>query len=252
MKLQKRVPALLLAVLLLCTACVGAFAHDVPDESKKGTITVTMTYDGRPVPGGALTLYRVGDIAQDDGNYSFVLNDAFKESGADLTDITSDTLAQELARYAANERIEAVGTQRIGNDGTAVFEELELGLYLVVQSQAAAGYYRAAPFLVSVPMMENGKYVYEIDASPKVELEKAPVTPPGEPDKPTPEEPDHPTPDEPGTPVTPGTPGTPTEPTLPQTGQLNWPVPVLVVLGLALVAVGWALRFGRKQSEHEK
>ena len=39
---------------------------------------------------------------------------------------------------------------------------------------------------------------------------------------------------------------------LPQTGQLNWPVPVLVVLGLALFSLGWGLRFGRRKDSHEK
>ena len=48
------------------------------------------------------------------------------------------------------------------------------------------------------------------------------------------------------TPVpTPGpTPGV----TLPRTGQLNWPVPVLTLLGVGLFAAGWLLRFGRGRS----
>jgi hypothetical protein len=34
---------------------------------------------------------------------------------------------------------------------------------------------------------------------------------------------------------------------LPQTGQLNWPIPVLVILGLAMFSVGWNLRFGKRR-----
>ncbi len=44
-------------------------------------------------------------------------------------------------------------------------------------------------------------------------------------------------------------PPAPTDPKLPQTGQLNWPVPVLVVLGLLLLAAGWVTRFGKRQNE---
>ena len=74
-----------------------------------------------------------------------------------------------------------------------------------------------------------------------------------------PEQPDSPdTPVSPGTPdnpVSPGTPdtpvssGTPDKPVLPQTGQLNWPVPVLACSGVLLFAIGWVLnRQGKKQS----
>ena len=51
------------------------------------------------------------------------------------------------------------------------------------------------------------------------------------------------------TPVTPVTPGKPTpKPTLPQTGQLWWPVPLLLLAGLGLLIVG--LR--HRRTKHEK
>ena len=43
------------------------------------------------------------------------------------------------------------------------------------------------------------------------------------------------------------TPPAPTDPRLPYTGQLNWPVPVLTVLGLGLLALGLARR---RKSRH--
>lgn len=85
-------------------------------------------------------------------------------------------------------------------DGEIAFTGLELGLYLLVQHKAAKGYETAAPFLVSVPMEEDGVLRYDVDASPKVELEKKPEP-------------------------TSTTPPAPTDPRLPYTGQLNWPVP---------------------------
>ena len=54
--------------------------------------------------------------------------------------------------------------------------------------------------------------------------------------------PDHPAaPGNPDSPVLPGHPDNPVMSSLPQTGQLNWPVPVLAVSGVVLFAFGWAL-----------
>lgn len=54
-------------------------------------------------------------------------------------------------------------------------------------------------------------------------------------------------------PAAPEEPETPAEPSpgtkLPQTGQLNWPVPVLTVLGLCLILAGWELRVGKQSYE---
>lgn len=111
--------------------------------------------------------------------------------------------------------------------------DLELGLYLVVQTQAAEGYEPVDPFLISLPMQEEGVYVYEVNATPKMsELVEAAEE--------TAEE------------TTAQTAQTPTSgATLPQTGQLNWPIPVLVALGLGLFSLGWVLRYGKKTG-HEK
>lgn len=143
--------------------------------------------------------------------------------------------------------------QAVDNDGNAVFEDLELGLYLVAQTKASAGYKAVNPFLVSLPLAEDGQWLYDVDASPKVgaytpETPETPDTPstPVSPDSPsTPATPDSPdVPNEPSTPAdtdTPAQPGRPANPALPKTGQLNWPVPVMAVSGLLLFAFGWAL-----------
>lgn len=68
------------------------------------------------------------------------------------------------------------------------------------------------------------------------------------PDNPT--QPDQPSgPDNPVGPNNPTGPGGPTGPTLPQTGQLWWPVPVLLAAGLLLVVIGLLRRRG---TDHEE
>ena len=228
----------LYVMAMLGTTRMTAYAQEVPDMTKKGSIHLTMQLDKEAVTGGTFTLYRAGVVDEDNGNYSFVPEEAFRNwgdsfgdgnsfgeadsfgKGNPLGEADSVRLAESLAGYVRKQGM--TGTIReIGQDGTVSFADLELGLYLLVQDVAAKGYNKAAPFLVSVPMTENGSYIYDVDASPKVELTKASVKP---------EQPE-----------------TPTGPKLPQTGQLNWPIPLLVVAGLCLLSVGWLLRFGEKQ-----
>ena len=82
---------------------------------------------------------------------------------------------------------------------------------------------------MSVPLWDKDHYLYEINVSEKFEIKKTSSSP--------------------GTPSTPGTSETPNQPggKLPQTGQVNWPMPVLLTLGLALIVTGTALK---KKAKH--
>ena len=287
--LRRRVAALLLMLCLLAAGALPALATsvnirlvDASGNPATGTIRVAL-YDSakdKALSGGQLTLYRVAEVKRKNGDLSFEYCGDFYGCGIALGDLTDSTLADQLLEYMPQG---ARGTTKtVDADGNAAFEDLELGLYLIVQSKASKGYAPIKPFLVSLPMAENGKWNYEVDASPKVggyipvNPDTPPVPPTPVPDKPgTPEQPTEPTnpdtpknPDGPDSPVSPGSPDSPVAPGnpdnpaapgkpdnpalagrpdgvvmngLPQTGQLNWPVPVLAVSGMLLFAAGWVL-----------
>lgn len=267
--IRKRLAAVLAALTLLVWCAAPAVALEVVDLSRTGSIKVSL-YDSETseaVGGGTLTLYRVAKVQKDNANLSFVYTNGFEDCGVELGDLSEGELAGRLA-----EKIAATAestTVEISDLGVAEFGDLEVGLYLVVQTTAAENYNVINPFLVSVPIQENGSYVYDVDALPKVgtAAKKTPDTP-DEPDTPD-------TPDEPDTPDTPVAPGpdnpdgwvlgdhgeknypNPDNPNghvmgahgLPQTGQLNWPIPVLAVTGVVLVAAGIKLKKGNRRDE---
>ena len=270
--IRKRLAAVLAALTLLVWCAAPACALEVVDLSRTGSIKVSL-YDSETseaVGGGTLTLYRVAKVQKDNANLSFEYTNGFEDCGVELGDLSEGELAGRLA-----EKIAATAestTVEISDLGVAEFGDLEVGLYLVVQTTAAENYNVINPFLVSVPIQENGKYVYDVDALPKVgTAAKKTPEPPDTPD--TPDTPDKPDEENPNTPAAPGPDNpdgwvlgasgenpeapSPDNPNghvmgahgLPQTGQLNWPIPVLAVTGMVLVAAGIKLKKETRKDE---
>ena len=221
--MKKRIITCLIVLLLVGSLTVSA--HEVPDLTRKGSIAFCMDWEGEPLTGGTLTMYRVGDIVEDDGNYSFAAVPGLKNQVPD--DLNDPALAASMVAAAENAGLESI-TVSVEN-GEAVFTDVAPGLYVVIQKKAAEGFSPLSPFFISMPQFRDGRYEYDIAADPKVSLE------------PEPTEPTQPKPTEPKPPV----------PSLPQTGQLNWPVPILAAAGFGLFLAGGILCSGRKKEKHE-
>lgn len=231
----------LLVLLFLLALPLSAAAQPVPDESRNGhcSITVSMTYKGKAVRGGTLALYKVGDVAEDGGNYSFVPVEEIQADIPEFGDIESPDLAGKLCKQESKLTPVTDLPKKVGEDGNATFSDLTFGLYLVVQKTAASGYGKTAPFLVSVPYLYADEYQYDVTSQPKTDLEReVPTKPTGPTTKPT--KPTDPTtkPTKPTGPTTKPTTSSGGGKKLPQTGQLWWPVPVLACAGLGCIAVG--------------
>ena len=231
----------LLFLLFLLALPLSAAAQPVPDESRNGhcSITVSMTYKGKAVRGGTLALYKVGDVAEDGGNYSFVPVEEIQADIPEFGDIESPDLAGKLCKLESKLTPVTDLPKKVGEDGNATFSDLTFGLYLVVQKTAASGYGKTAPFLVSVPYLYTDEYQYDVTSQPKTDLEReVPTKPTGPTTKPT--KPTDPTtkPTKPTGPTTKPTTSSGGGKKLPQTGQLWWPVPVLACAGLGCIAVG--------------
>lgn len=220
--MTKRISAAFGAIALMLCLAVAAQAAVLPDLSQNGSISIRMEKDRELLDSGKIAICRVGDIVVEDWNFSFALIDALKEEDISLKDPTDPRIAEALAKAAKEKKLPR--TYADIRKGDAKFTDVVPGLYLVLQEEADAsrGYYPIAPYLLSVPRYENGAYIQDVDAAPKVPIETAPT----EPTKPT-------------------------DPSLPQTGQTNWPVPMLSVSGLVLITFGWFLRYGKQKERHE-
>lgn len=225
--MKKRIFAFLAAMALLLTLSVPAMAAAV-DMEQLGSVSVTLKYLGQPVSGGSLTLHKVGDLVWQEDHYIYTLTEGFADSSISL-DALDSAVAQELAAYAIGNELPGTKVE-IDAEGRAAFADVSVGLYLMVQEDAAEGFSPVQPFLVTVPVSENGVYVYNVDATPKLSL--------------VPEETE---------PTTPPTTTPPTEPgdKLPQTGQMNWPVPLLAIGGIFLFLFGLILNRSGRRKQYE-
>ncbi len=228
---MKKTILLMLSVLIILS-CLNTviFSHEVPDLSRLCSVSVTMRYGGNSIPGGSMTIYRVGDVIVEDGNYNYVLSDDFASVNATLIDLESAQLIFSIAAHIEMNDIMGL-TMPIDKDGTVGFYDLEPGLYMLIQTTAANGYNCANPFLVSLPMFSDGEYVYDVDASAKAELTKNN--------------------DNPHEDTTPDSGNNITDDKLPQTGLLKWPIPILTVAGCCLILIGLILCFRGRKTENE-
>lgn len=212
---------MMLICMLVCAALffsVSVSAAETVSQEEKGSITVTfLDADKNPVSGGNVEIFRIAEVETNgNGAFQYVYTDNFRNQTEDLSKIGDQSfdriLAQKLsADLAGKDGMKAA----INSEGTVNFTDIEMGLYLIVQTKAADGYEPISPFLISVPD-ENGSFM--VSAAPKMEeVQKSAGKTPG--DGKTPEN--------------------PKGGILPQTGQLWWPVPILAILGLAFIFAGW-------------
>lgn len=223
--LQKTLCRLLCCIAILCLLTSFVFAADWYDgPAQSGSITFDFSSAEPAINGGAVALRQVA--YWDDEANTLKWCEDWEDCGLSLKEdglFRDHNAASKLFFYAESHGIPAQGVL-IGADGTAKAEELPMGLYLVSQTEAFEGYTCMLPALISVPVRIDGAWVFDVEALPKLEPLVPETTEPTEPTETTP------------------------PPDLPPTGQTNWPVPLLLVVGGFLVLLGLCLR---KQDNHE-
>ncbi len=259
--------AVIFALLLLCSSSRTALAASPssihPEAAGSIRLTIQDADGAEAATDGEAAVYLVAGLAEN--RSSWVFSDAFADCGETIEDPGSAGLAKFLADYAEEKEITVTAVTAVEN-GEAVFTELPVGLYLVVQTEASSGFSPFSPFLVTLPQDGGEEWIYDIDASPKTQTERIPeedTEPRGESaiagedleqdaDEENEEKEEETEGDEEPTAVSGSLGGSGSgissgsSGSLPQTGQLNWPIPVLAVCGLFLIGLGSVFLYAGK------
>lgn len=164
-----------LSLCALPVAAEGTTTSTI-DTAKKGSLTIEK-YEGenltKPLAGVEFTIYKVADIEQvkdDAGNVSV----SYKSLVSGVQ-IDASTKYDDIKDKISTSAITSAGKKKTvlnaeGNKASAKFNNLELGVYLVEESDAPSQVVtRSANFLVSIPMTNETRdgWTYDVVAQPK-------------------------------------------------------------------------------------
>ena len=166
--MSRKIIIFCLTILLISTCSYTVFAEEY-NPNLTGSISVTLTdkKQSEAIVGAELSLYYVATVIIDEnGNLIYDYTNDFKQLDCAIDDAE---LATKLDLFVSQHSIPSVKTTTNIN-GTAMCAELPLGLYFIKQTGAVEGFAPCTPFLVTVPNEKDGKYLYEVNASPKTEV----------------------------------------------------------------------------------
>lgn len=172
--IRKRINYLLVVITLFFgfMITVDAKENHTVDFSRKGSIEVTLheMSEDTYVEGAEITIYKIADAYLDGVNLAFKYTDEFSSCSVSLDDLTIDDLSKKITLCV---KPESIGTSLITNDlGTVIFNDLDLGLYLVSQTNKVEGYSNIDSFLVQIPKVIDNSWTYDIIANPKTDIYK--------------------------------------------------------------------------------
>lgn len=160
--------------VIICLSVVAAMpaassAASV-DTTATADLTIILTPDGVAVPGADFKLYRIADISKS-GN--FTLTPPFSNFPVVFKTHDADSLrklALTLKGYVITQKIEPDYTGVTDSSGRAYFNDIPLGMYLVVGSSVTIGNTTYVPetFIITLPAeAENGSWEYDVNVRTK-------------------------------------------------------------------------------------
>lgn len=140
------------------------------DFSKKGSIKITLTeeQDNEAISGAEITIYKVASADEEEHKLIFTYTDEFNHCKTSLDNLNDTSITKEISKCAKDVSSELV--QTTNNLGSVKFKNLDLGLYLVTQSNKVEGYSNIDSFLVMIPKVEDNKWIYNIKSEPKTDI----------------------------------------------------------------------------------
>lgn len=167
----KKILLILFIVALMLSTLMPVFAvnKNEPDLSRNGSISISLNDGDTALSSAEITLYRVTELVKKGSIFEYAFVDTFASSGVSADDLSDEQTAELLSEYAKSNKIGGISA-KTDKKGHVKFDELELGMYLAVQTGSVQGFADCTPFLISVPLNDLGNFIYDVDATPKTDI----------------------------------------------------------------------------------
>lgn len=164
---------LLCLCIVLCALLqpLGAYAAAPLDTEAQTSLTLYYQKDGKCFPELTISVHRIAE-AFPDGTFSLI--EPFSAYPVRIHDIMTQEewrrVSSTLSAYITADQIQPDAQAQTDKNGTALFQGLKTGLYLVreVIADNGSGTYIFNHFLVYLPTPSpDGSYDYDVEAKPK-------------------------------------------------------------------------------------
>lgn len=198
--IKRKILSIALAMICLLSVAVPTSAEE---NLQKGSITINFkiedvtTKEITNLQGATFEAWKVADVKpyEHTSSIEYTLVDEFAKTNIKLNEMTASQL-RESAYNLSLVAEKSDGICEINSDGKGYINNVEPGMYLIQQTKAegtSSEYTKAEPFLVSVPMYNDGDWDYDIVVEPKSSVikneEDVPPTGEGPGDEPKKDEP---------------------------------------------------------------
>ena len=180
--MKKVVSSFFLFLSILSFGVLNVKADNI-DGSRTSSLSVTYQYDTVMLSNVDVSLYYLASV---DATGVFQFTDDYLDVAFDTTNISSSDLtlqAEMIENYISSHQLQASSLLKTNQNGVTNFSDLVPGLYLVTVDSKVVGDYRydASPTIVSIPILEDGTYQYDVQMNIKTEREELEqeITPPG-------------------------------------------------------------------------
>lgn len=156
-------------LLMLFTFCANILSVNALDFTKKGSIEITLIEkeEQTKINGAELTIYKIADAKEENHNLVFEYVNELSDCKVSLDNLDNDNISEKINK-CLNDSVK--GISLVTEDGKVNFEDLDLGLYLVKQTNKVEGYSVITPYLVMIPRVINDEWTYNVTSKPKTDI----------------------------------------------------------------------------------
>lgn len=168
---MKRIKILLLSILMIFNIDkVNALENNIVDFNEKGSIEITLVEknDNVKIEGAELTIYKVTDAYEENHNLFLKYVSELSSCNVSLEDLESASVTSNIEKCIPSDYN---GISKLTNqDGYVKYDNLDLGLYLIKQTNKVDGFSKIDSFLAMIPKEIDNSWEYNIKATPKTDI----------------------------------------------------------------------------------